>query len=230
MNLKSRPTRVDSNSYSAPLPGQPPWPSIKANSYGLRLLLFSSIRLTSVDLSSRLVPKAPGYRLVPKSPGYRLMLVALSFRLTQVPGQSPWLQPPGWHPWNQAFHPSQYQTFPIEPDASPNPDLLFYSLSRFECDSHIIPMHIQQCLPPPLTGKVKSSLLKHMYSRLLSLAARLHVCRINHSHYITMARLFLDRPRISEGNEITISKRYLYTPVHFSIISIVKTWKLSVHL
>ena len=37
---------------------------------------------------------------------------------------------------------------------------------------------------PPLTSTVKSSLITHAHSSPLSLAARLHQCHANHSHYI----------------------------------------------
>ena len=66
-----------------------------------------------------------------------------------------------------------------------DPDSLFYSLSHFECNDHTIHMLTQQCLPPPLTNTVKSSLFTHAHSSPLSLAARLHQCWANHSHYIT---------------------------------------------
>ena len=37
-------------------------------------------------------------------------------------------------------------------------DLLLYSLSHFECDGHTVHLLAQQCLLPPLTTTVKSSL------------------------------------------------------------------------
>ena len=64
-------------------------------------------------------------------------------------------------------------------------DLLFYLLSYFECDSHTVHMLTQWHLPPPLTSTVKSLLFTHAHSSPLSLAARLHRCRANHSHYNT---------------------------------------------
>ena len=45
-------------------------------------------------------------------------------------------------------------------------------------------MLIQWCLPPPVTTTVKSSLFTHAYSGPLLLAARLHRCHGNYSHYI----------------------------------------------
>ena len=63
-------------------------------------------------------------------------------------------------------------------------DLLLYSLSHFECDGHTVHMLTQWCLPPPPTRTVKSSLFTHVHSSPLSLAAWLHWCCTNHSHYI----------------------------------------------
>ena len=44
-------------------------------------------------------------------------------------------------------------------------------------------MLTQKHLPPPLTSTGKSSLFTHTHSSPLSLAARLHWCWANHSHY-----------------------------------------------
>ena len=63
-------------------------------------------------------------------------------------------------------------------------DLLLYWLSHFECNSHTVQMLTQQCLLPALTTTVKSSLFMHVHSSPLSLAARLHRCPMNHSHYV----------------------------------------------
>ena len=63
-------------------------------------------------------------------------------------------------------------------------DSLLYSLSHFECNSHTVHMLTQCRLPPPLTSTVKLSLFTHAHSSPLPLAARLHQCCINHSHYI----------------------------------------------
>ena len=62
--------------------------------------------------------------------------------------------------------------------------LLPYSLSHFEYDSHTVHMFTHWCLPPPLTGTVKSSSFTHVHPSPLSLAARLHGCHANCSHYI----------------------------------------------
>ena len=62
-------------------------------------------------------------------------------------------------------------------------NLMHYSLSHFECDSRTVHRLTQQCLPPPLTSTVKSSLFTHAYSSPLSLATRLHWFCTNPSHY-----------------------------------------------
>ena len=59
-------------------------------------------------------------------------------------------------------------------------DSLLYSLSHFECDSHTVHMLTQWHLLPSLTSTLKSSLLTHAHSNLLSLAARLHQCHANY--------------------------------------------------
>ena len=65
-----------------------------------------------------------------------------------------------------------------------NADSLLYMFSHFECDSHTTYMLSQQCLQPPLTSTVKSSLFTNAHSSPLSLAARLHRCCVNYSQYI----------------------------------------------
>ena len=56
--------------------------------------------------------------------------------------------------------------------------------SHFECNSHTVHIFTQWHLLPPLTSTVKSSLFTHVHSSLLPLAARLHQCHVNCSHYI----------------------------------------------
>ena len=75
-------------------------------------------------------------------------------------------------------------------------DLLLYPVSHFEFHSHTVHILTQQCLLPPLTSIVKSSLFMHVHSSLLSLAARLHWCRANNSPYI--------------NNGWTVSRQNLY--------------------
>ena len=64
-------------------------------------------------------------------------------------------------------------------------DSLLYLLSHFECDDHTVHMLTQWHLPPLATSTVKSSLFTHVHSSPLSLAARLHQCCANCSHYIS---------------------------------------------
>ena len=80
-------------------------------------------------------------------------------------------------------------------------DFLLYLLSHFECNSHML---TEQQLRPPLSSIVKSSLFTHMHSSPLSLAARLHQCCANHSHYI--------------DNGWTFSGQTLYTMEYYSSI------------
>ena len=79
-------------------------------------------------------------------------------------------------------------------------DSLLYWLTHFECDGHTVHMLTQRFLPPPLTSTVKSSLFTHAHSSPLSLAARLHQCHANHSHYI--------------NNGWTFSRQTLYVHTH----------------
>ena len=58
-------------------------------------------------------------------------------------------------------------------------------------------MLTQQCLPPPLTSSVKSSLFTHSCSSPLSLVARLHRCGANHSYFV--------------NNDWTFSRQTTYT-------------------
>ena len=53
-------------------------------------------------------------------------------------------------------------------------DSLLSLLCHFECIGHTVHMLTQQCLPPPLTSTMKSSLFMHAHSSPLALAAKLH--------------------------------------------------------
>ena len=66
-------------------------------------------------------------------------------------------------------------------------DLLLYLLSHFECNGHTVHMLTQ---PPPLTRTARSSLFTHAHSSPLSLAARLHWCHVNDSHYVNNGSTF----------------------------------------
>ena len=69
-------------------------------------------------------------------------------------------------------------------------DSLLYWLRHFECDNHTVHVLTQQSLPSPLTSTVKLSLLTHVHSSPLCLAARLHQCSTNHSGYINNGWMF----------------------------------------
>ena len=69
-------------------------------------------------------------------------------------------------------------------------DSFLYSLSHFECDSHMVHNLTQQHLPPLVTNAVMSSLFTYEHSSPFSLAARLHQCRANHSYYINNGWVF----------------------------------------
>ena len=72
-------------------------------------------------------------------------------------------------------------------------DSLFYLLSHFECDGYTVHLLTPWNLPPPLTSIVKPSLFTHVHSSPLSLAARLHRCGANHSHYINNGWTFSEQ-------------------------------------
>ena len=81
-------------------------------------------------------------------------------------------------------HPSSFHGVIFKLNTKSDANSLLSSLSHFECDDHTVHMLTQWCLPPPLTSTVKSSLFTHAHSSPLALAARLHRCWANHSHYI----------------------------------------------
>ena len=89
-------------------------------------------------------------------------------------------------------------------------ELWFYSLSHFECDNHTVHMLTQPCLPPSLTSIVKLSLLMHVHSSPLPLAARLHQCHACHSCYINNDWTFSGHTLCiwNVGQQIIKSKEY----------------------
>ena len=93
-------------------------------------------------------------------------------------------QPPGAHSCALLNHLNSSCGGMFKLNAKFDADLMLYSLSHFECNSHTVHMLTQWHLLPPLTSTVKSSLLRHTHSSLLSLAAMLHQCGTNHSHHI----------------------------------------------
>ena len=69
-------------------------------------------------------------------------------------------------------------------------DSLFSLLSHFECNGHTVHMVNQWHLLPPLTSTVTLSLFTHVHSSPLSLAAMIHWCHANCSHYINNSWTF----------------------------------------
>ena len=61
-------------------------------------------------------------------------------------------------------HPSSFSTGMFKLNAKYDADLLFYSFSHFECNSHTVHMFIQWCLLLPLTSTVESSLFTYAHS------------------------------------------------------------------
>ncbi|KAF6086266.1 hypothetical protein HJG60_008461 [Phyllostomus discolor] len=80
-------------------------------------------------------------------------------------------------------HPKSFHRGTFKHHAKFDIDSLLYSPGHFKCDGHTVHMVSQWCPPPPLTNTVKSSLFTHAHSSPLSVAARLHQCRTNRSHY-----------------------------------------------
>ena len=84
-------------------------------------------------------------------------------------------------------------------------DSLLYLLRNFECNGHTVHVLTQGRLPPPLTRTVKSSLFTHMRIPVHSLFYQCWLPGyINGAQTIliilTMAGLFLDRPRMLTAN------------------------------
>ena len=101
-------------------------------------------------------------------------------------GTSPWwsCQSPVARSCGLLNHPNSFRRGMFKINSKFDADLLLYLLCHFECNGHTIHM-LTQCHPSsPLTSTVKSSLFTHAHSSPLCLAARLHWCGANHSHYI----------------------------------------------
>ena len=99
-------------------------------------------------------------------------------------------QSPAAHSWSLLNHLNSFCKGMFKLNATFDADSCFYSLCHFECNSHTVHMLTQSYLPPPLASTVKLSLFMHVYSHLLSLAARLHLCCSNSSHYISNSWTF----------------------------------------
>ena len=102
-------------------------------------------------------------------------------------------QSPVSHSCSFLNHQNNFHIRMFKLNAKFDADSWFYLLSHFECDGHVVHKLTQQSLPPPLTSSVKSSLLTHVHSSPPSLAARLHWCCANHSHYINSGWTFSDQ-------------------------------------
>ena len=81
-------------------------------------------------------------------------------------------------------HPNSFYGGMFKLNTKSDADSWLHLLSQVECNGHTVHMLTQWHLLPPLTGTVKSSLFTHAHSSLLSLAAKLHPCRTNYSHYV----------------------------------------------
>ena len=102
-------------------------------------------------------------------------------------------QSPVAHSCSLLNHPNSFCRGMFKLNAKLNADFLLYLLSHFECDSHTVHMLTPQCLLLPLTSTMKSSLSTHAHSSPPSLAARLHRCRTNCSHYINNSWTFSEQ-------------------------------------
>ena len=103
-------------------------------------------------------------------------------------------QSPVAHGCRLLIHPDSFHRGTLKLNIKFDADSLFCLLSHFECDGHTVHMLTQQCLLPPLTSTVRSSLFTHGHSSPCSLAARLHWCHTNCFHcimYFLQAALIL---------------------------------------
>ena len=104
--------------------------------------------------------------------------------------QAPWdltqfsQSPSAAHSCDLLNLPNSFQGGTFKLNAKFDAGSLLCSLSHFECDGHTVQILTQLHLPPPLTSTAKSSLFTHEHSSPLTLAARLHGCCTNRSHYI----------------------------------------------
>ena len=106
-------------------------------------------------------------------------------------------QSPVTHSCGLLDHPNSFRGGMFKLNANFDADSLLYLFSHFECENHTVHMLTQWHLPPPQTSTMMSSLFTHGRSSPLSLAARLHWCRTNWSHYINNGcTFFSDRPNI----------------------------------
>ena len=121
-----------------------------------------------------------------ESPGDLSFPKILCKRCDTGAGMLSWLscQSPAAHSYSLLNHLKSFHRGTSKLNAKFDADSLLYSLSHFECDGHTVHIAHSQCLPPPLTSTVKSSLFMHVHSSPLSLPAKLHWCTTNDSCYI----------------------------------------------
>ena len=99
-------------------------------------------------------------------------------------------QSPVAHSCGLLNHPKNFHERMFTLNTKFDEDFLLYLLGHFECDGHTVHMLTSRCRPSPPTSTVKSSLFTHAHSSPLSLAARLHWCRENHSCYVNSVLTF----------------------------------------
>ena len=148
--------------------------------HGLKISSLSKVILVLGKARSHRAPNL-GYS-GPESPGW----FEVSLKTAWDVGALSWwsCQSPVAHSWGLLNHPNTFHRRMFKLNAKFDADLLFYSLSHFECNSHTVHMLTQWHQLSPLTSTVKLSLFTHAHSSPLSFAASLHQCCVNHSHYI----------------------------------------------
>ena len=109
--------------------------------------------------------------------------------------QEMWCQAPVSHSCRLLSQPNSFCRGMFKLNTKFDTDLLLYLLSHFKCQGHTVHMLTQWLVPPSLTSTVKSSLFTHAHSSPLSLAARLHRCHTDCSHYINNGWTF-SRPTL----------------------------------
>ena len=100
-------------------------------------------------------------------------------------------------------------------NAKSDTDSLLSLLSHFECDDHTVQMLTQQGLLPPWTSKVKLSLFTHRIPVHSSWLSSYMDVTQTILIILTIAGLFLDRPRI----DIHIYTHIQYIYMHTRIMS-----------
>ena len=130
-------------------------------------------------------------------------------------------QSPVAHSCGLLIHPHSFYRGMFKPNTKLDVGSLLYTLSHFEGDGHTVHMLTQWHLLPPPTSAVKSSLFMHVHSSPLSLAARLHWCYTNLSHYVANGYTFSGQTLYPLMWGLWVKRqihfnflRYLYTAFH----------------